>query len=148
MTIHQYSQQDYLQQLVDELGIADHVVFAGYRKDMRDLYNSLDLVVQSSYTEGMPNVILESLLMQVPVVATDVGGTAEVVQHEQSGILIEANNLQQLVNGMQDYLDNPRRHADLVAAGREYVARNFDHNRRVARLMDVYEQVALKRKDR
>lgn len=135
-------QQDYLQQLARDLGIASNVVFAGYRKDMHDIYNSLDLVVQSSYTEGMPNVILESLLMQVPVVATRVGGTGEVVQHEYSGLLIDANNLPQLVAGMADYLDNPQRHRYMVDMGRQYVIEHFDHNHRVSRLMDVYDQVA------
>lgn len=135
-------QQDYLQQLARQLGIASSVVFAGYRQDMQEIYNSLDLVVQSSCTEGMPNVILESLLMQVPVVATRVGGTEEVVQHGFSGLLIDANNLPQLVAGIADFLHSPQRHRDMVDKGREYVMEHFDHNRRVNRLMDVYEQVA------
>jgi len=135
-------QQDELQALADELGISRQVVFAGYRSDMQNIYNSVDLVVQSSSTEGMPNVILESLLMEVPVVATDVGGTAEVMQHETSGILIEPGDLQQLVAGISSFIENPQYHQQLAAAGRKYVAQNFDHKRRVERLMDVYEQLA------
>jgi glycosyltransferase involved in cell wall biosynthesis len=68
-----------LRRLAGELGIAERVVFAGYRSGMQAVYDSVDLVVQNSSTEGMPNVILEALLMRVPVVATDVGGTAEIV---------------------------------------------------------------------
>ena len=137
-------EQASLESLVDELDISDHVIFTGYRSDMQNIYDSLDLVVQSSDTEGMPNVILESLLMKVPVIATDVGGTSEVVQHMQSGVLISPGNLEQLVAAISDYLGDPDVHMKMAAAGREYVARNFDHTRRVQRIMEVYEQLALK----
>ena len=135
-------QEDYLRSLAAELGIEDKIVFSGYRSDMHSIYNSLDLVVQSSYTEGMPNVILEALLMKVPVVATDVGGTAEIVSHENSGLLIRPDNLSELVNAMQDYMDKPQVHAEMASMGRDYVAENFNHNKRVSRLMEIYESLA------
>ncbi len=134
-------QQSFLENLAEQLGITENVRFIGYREDMNRIYNSLDLVVQSSSTEGMPNVILESLLMEVPVVATDVGGTSEVVQHDYSGLLIEPDNLEALVNSLIQWNRNPEKLQDMVKLGRQYVAGHFDHNRRVERLMDVYDQV-------
>lgn len=139
-------QQDFLESLVKNLGISDHVKFVGYRSDMNRIYNSLDLVVQSSITEGMPNVILESLLMKVPVVATDVGGTSEVVQHEFSGTLIEPNNLDMLVNAIKHWYENEKLHLEMVDRGRQYVSEYFDHNLRVERLMELYDQVAAAKK--
>lgn len=135
-------QQAYLEALVNELGISGNVRFIGYRKDMNRIYNSLDLVVQSSSTEGMPNVILESLLMKVPVIATDVGGTSEVMQHNYSGLLIEPNNLDMLVTSVKQWNEGAHQFADMVERGREYVSSNFDHRLRVKRLMNVYDQVA------
>lgn len=140
-------EQQAIEALVDKYGIRNHVIFAGYRGDMKNVYHSIDLVVQSSYTEGMPNVILESLLMAVPVVATDVGGTREIVSHQQTGLLIDAHNLEQLVDGIEDYLKSPEKHASMAAEGRKYVERNFDHNNRVARLMDVYDKVLNRRRE-
>ena len=130
-----------LRRLADELGIAGHVVFAGYRGDMQRVYNSLDLVVQSSSTEGMPNVILEALLMRVPVVATDVGGTAEIVQDGKSGRLIPPSDQGALVAGMREVLGDVRRTAEWVDAGESAVRMNFSHSVRLQRIMDVYDQV-------
>src|SRR5262249_12994424 len=63
-----------LQRLIGELSCADRVRLLGYRQDMRELYEALDLFALSSLREGLPNVVLEALAMQVPVVATRVAG--------------------------------------------------------------------------
>ena len=65
--------EGFLREIVRANDLSDHVSFVGYRKDMTSIYSSTDLVVQSSSTEGMPNVILEALLMETPVVATRCG---------------------------------------------------------------------------
>lgn len=130
-----------LRDLAQQLGIAGHVVFAGYRSDMQQVYNSLDLVVQSSSTEGMPNVVLEALLMRVPVVATDVGGTDEIVTDGQTGRLIPPHNLDALVAGMREVLSNPATAAEWVDAGEGHVRANFSHAVRLERIMAVYDQV-------
>jgi len=134
-------EEENLRRLADELGIADRVVFAGYRGDMQHVYNSLDLVVQSSRTEGMPNVILEALLMRVPVVATDVGGTGEIVTDGKSGRLIPPNDLAALVAGMREVLSDTARTTAWVDAGERQVRANFSHSLRLQRIMTVYDQV-------
>ena len=73
-----------------DLGLEKRVHFCGFRKDMVGCYNSIDLVIQASYTEGMPNVILEALVMGIPVIATDVGGTGEIINDGISGRLMPA----------------------------------------------------------
>lgn len=133
--------EDRLRRLAVELGIADLVVFAGYRSDMQRVYNSLDLVVQASSTEGMPNVILEALVMRVPVVATDVGGTAEIVTDGYSGRLIPPNDLEALVGGMREALTDPAVPAAWAEAGERRVRTEFSHRVRLRRIMAVYDQV-------
>lgn len=130
-----------LRALAQELGIADHVIFAGYRSDMQRVYNSLDLVVQSSSTEGMPNVVLEALLMRVPVVATDVGGTDEIVTDGQTGRLIPPQDVGALVAGMREVLSSPAVAAGWVASGERHVRANFSHTLRLERIMAVYDQL-------
>jgi len=130
-----------LHRLAAELGIAERVVFAGYRADMQRVYNSLDLVVQSSSTEGMPNVILEALLMRVPVVATDVGGTAEIVTDGRSGRLIPPGAPGALVTAMRESLADPDRTLAWAATGDNHVRRHFNHALRLQRIMAVYDQV-------
>lgn len=130
-----------LRELASQLGITDHVVFAGYRSDMQQVYNSLDLVVQSSSTEGMPNVVLEALLMRVPVVATDVGGTGEILTNGQTGLLIPPQDIEALVAGMRKILMSPSAASEWVDAGEQHVRANFSHNVRLERIMAVYDQV-------
>lgn len=130
-----------LRALASSLGIADSVIFAGYRKDMKRIYNSLDLVVQSSYTEGMPNVVLEALLMQVPVIATNVGGTAEVMQHERHGILVPAGSPDRLAVEIKQFMRGPNRLAAMARAGRERIREVFDSRKRIERMKQIYRAV-------
>lgn len=134
-----------LRALAAELGIVDKVIFAGYRGDMQRVYNGLDLVVQSSSTEGMPNVVLEALLMRVPVVATDVGGTAEILTHETSGLLIPPNDVDALVAAMRRVLSGPEALARWIEEGERQVRVNFSHTQRVERIMASYDAALSRR---
>lgn len=69
-------------------GLSDRFILAGFRPDLDRLLPRLDLLVQSSYTEGMPNVVLEACAAGVPVVATAVGGTPEIIDDGVNGHLI------------------------------------------------------------
>ncbi|MFA7386485.1 MAG: glycosyltransferase, partial [Thiohalobacteraceae bacterium] len=129
-----------LRRLTDDLGIADRVVFAGYRSDMHSVYESLDLVVQSSVTEGMPNVVLEALLMRVPVVATGVGGTAEILADGKMGRLIPAGDLRALVDGMREVLTGSAHVTEWIETGERHVRTCFSHTARLQRIMGVYDE--------
>ena len=67
--------------------MADRVLFTGHLQDVRPVYRDLDILALTSHTEGFPNVVLEALCMETPVLATDVGGTAEIVEDEVTGVL-------------------------------------------------------------
>ena len=96
--------EDSLRQESKRLGITERVEFLGYVEDMPRLYGDYDLVVQSSFTEGLPNVMLETSYLGVPVVATDVGGTREVIQHGETGLLVTPRSLEALTAGIRRYL--------------------------------------------
>lgn len=121
--------------------MSNQVIFAGYRTDMKKLYNEMDLVVQSSSTEGMPNVVLEALLMELPVIATDVGGTREVLNHGVTGTLIPAEDQAALVSAIEAFLKNPDEKKALAIEGRKDIGKRFDHAVRVEKLQHVYEKV-------
>lgn len=133
--------QDTLQQYAVANRISPAVVFAGFRHDMTRIYNSLDLVVQSSYTEGMPNVVLEALLMEVPVIATDVGGTAEVLRHDETGILIRPGAVDELVERVGAFCREPEKLRVMARRGRQDISRRYDHNQRVDRLAVLYRSL-------
>lgn len=136
--------QDRLEQFVSENGFEDKAIFAGYRTDMNDVYKDIDLVVQSSFTEGMPNVILEALLMEVPVIATDVGGTKEVIVDGKTGVLVEPGDLDALLSAIKEFLKNRSIHKKKAIEGRKDIIERFDHSNRVSKLQNVYQAIVNK----
>lgn len=77
-----------LETLAQQLAISAHVTFLGARHDVNDLLNAIDLFVLPSISEGLPNVLLEAMACQKPVIASDVGGIPEVVRHGENGYLV------------------------------------------------------------
>jgi len=130
-----------LNELATKLGIADRTEFLGYVADMPALYAATDLVVQSSFTEGLPNVMLEVAFLGIPVVATDVGGTREVIQHGISGCLIEPRSVHSLEQGLRRFLENPAQFAAMALAGRHAIERNFSFVARTQAQIQVYEEL-------
>jgi glycosyltransferase involved in cell wall biosynthesis len=130
-----------LRQLAQRLGIADRVNVTGYTTDIEGLYSSASLVVQSSFTEGMPNVILEAAYLGVPIVATDVGGTAEVIEHGISGWLIAPRSLDALTGGIRYFLENSARFIEMTDAARSRIETNFSFQARTSDQMRIYEEL-------
>jgi len=133
-------EQERLENFVNDNGMAGSVIFAGFRPDMKNIYNSLDLVVQSSFTEGMPNVVLEALLMEVPVIATDVGGTAEIIENGKTGVLTRAGQPVEIVTAVRAFLSNPEQYMNMARQGREVIVNQFNHQKRVEKLAALYCQ--------
>jgi glycosyltransferase involved in cell wall biosynthesis len=128
-----------LRDLASSLGISERVRFLGYISDMPPLYRDVDLVVQSSLTEGLPNVILEAAYLRVPIVATDVGGTGEVIEHNRSGWLMQPGSVDVLVDGIRRFLEDPQRFAQMGAAAHENIRGHFAFDVRTDRLTKLYE---------
>jgi glycosyltransferase involved in cell wall biosynthesis len=129
-----------LMRLATELGLANRVDFLGYVADMPALYARTDLVVQSSFTEGLPNVMLEVAYLGVPVVATDVGGTREVIEHGVSGWLVEPRSRESLELGLRRYLESPNSFVEMALTGRPRVTREFSFANRTEKQTQLYEE--------
>lgn len=132
--------EDALKQLAADLNLAEQVSFLGYVQDMPALYAKSDLVVQSSFTEGLPNVMLEVAFLGVPVVATAVGGTAEVIRHKESGWLVEPRSADALETGIRAFLQQPLIFAEMAATGRRTIEENFTFGARTEGQMRLYEE--------
>ena len=131
-----------LKRLAADLGIADRVHFLGYVADMPALYSSVDLVVQSSLTEGLPNVMLEVAYLGVPVIATDVGGTGEVIEHGVSGWLVKRGSAAEITGGLRRFLAAPAEFVSMARAGRRRVAQEFSFPARTEAQTRIYEELA------
>jgi glycosyltransferase involved in cell wall biosynthesis len=115
-----------LEAQVAAAGLADRFVFAGFRQDVSRLLPAADLAVLSSRTEGLPVVVLEAMAARLPVVATAVGGTVEVVTDGVTGFLVPSENPEALAQRMVAVLrEGPAFRKDMGSAGRQRVDADF-----------------------
>jgi glycosyltransferase involved in cell wall biosynthesis len=124
------------------LGLDDSVIMAGYRADVRALLPALDVYVNSSISEGVSLTILEAMAAELPVVATAVGGTPEVVAHETTGVLVRARDAGSLSAGVLTLAAQPALRRAMGLAGRRAVEARFTMDRMVEDYASVYEQLA------
>lgn len=120
------------------LGIGDRCHLVGHRHDVVSLYPAFDVFVQSSDREGSPTVVVEAMAMEVPVVATDVGGTAELVRHGVHGLLVPRRNASALAEAVEKTLQAPDATTGRVTAARARVVRELSFEARTRRLEQMY----------
>ncbi len=137
-----------LERQAEALGISDSVVFPGFTKELDRWMPHFDLFVQSSLSEGLPNVLLEAMGARTAVVATTVGGTAEVVQHGVTGLLVPSNRPKRLAAAVRELLeDEPRRHK-MGEAGRRRVEEHFTFEAQVKDYRELFSRFISKTKER
>ena len=106
--------------------------------DMPDVLAAFDVFVLSSHDEGMSNAILEAMAVGKPVVATDVGGTGEVVRHGQSGLLVPPKAPAPLAVAIGEVLAAPARAGEMGRLGRDIVEQRFSAHAMVRQMEDLY----------
>lgn len=106
-------------------GLAGRFVLAGFRDDLDNCLPHLDLFVLPSFTEGLPNVALEACAAGVPVVATAVGGTPEVIEDGKTGYLVAPGDAAALAARIGDLLSDASQTRRMTARGRARVEESF-----------------------
>jgi glycosyltransferase involved in cell wall biosynthesis len=140
--VGEVSLDDALQELVQSLGLANHLSLLGRRSDMPEVFSAFDVFVLSSHDEGMSNAILEAMAMEKPVVATDVGGTGEVIRHGQSGLLVPPKDSHALAVAISEVLAQPARAREMGRLGRRIVEDGFSAHAMVRQMEQVYLDLA------
>jgi glycosyltransferase involved in cell wall biosynthesis len=128
-----------LKQLVRTQGLEDRVTFTGHETDTAPIYAALDLVVIPSFSEGLPNVLLEAMAHQKPVVATKVGGIPEVLQHALSKFLVPSGDAKAMADAIIEVLRDPALRRELGEAGARR-ARDFSPSRRTNQIIELYKE--------
>jgi glycosyltransferase involved in cell wall biosynthesis len=94
-----------------------------------------------SLTEGLPNVILEAFSNKKPIVATEVGGTPEVVQHGVSGFLTSPVDVDGMVDALETLIADPELRSRMGGAGNLYVAENFNFELQTRLYEELYHGI-------
>ena len=134
-----------LRNLLRSLGLREHVSLLGRRGDMPEVLSAFDVFVLSSHDEGMSNAILEAMAVEKPVVATDVGGTGEVVRHGHSGLLVPAKDPEALAVAISEVLAQPERARAMGRLGRRIVEDGFSARAMVRQMEQLYCDLAAAR---
>ena len=128
-----------LHSALDREGVRDRVWFAGERADVAEILRGLDCFVLPSLAEGVSNTILEAMASGLPIVATRVGGNAELIESGMTGLLVPPANSDALAEGMLRYFSDPataRRHG---RAARRVAETRFSLARMVTDYSSLYE---------
>jgi len=112
-----------------ELAIHDQVLFTGVREDVATLLPAADLFMLSSLSEGISVTLLEAMAIGLPIVATQVGGNPEVVEHEASGLLSPRNDFRTLAENITILLQDPEKRKAFGDASRNKLLNQFTQDK-------------------
>lgn len=130
-----------LEQQTAALGLTDAVRFLGWRADIDRLYADIDVVALTSRNEGSPVALIEAMASGLPVVSTDVGGVADVVEHGVSGLLAPMDDAPAVARHILTLLANPDMRRTMGQHGRAKVAATYDAGRLVTDIETLYEDL-------
>jgi glycosyltransferase involved in cell wall biosynthesis len=130
-----------LEQQARRLGIADRVLFTGWRRDLPRIYADLDLLVVSSDNEGTPVSAIEAMASSCPVVATRVGGLPDFIEDHKTGRLVAPRNPEPLAGAVVELLQNPQMARELGKTAQEFVRRRFTAERLLSDMDHLYSQL-------
>jgi glycosyltransferase involved in cell wall biosynthesis len=130
-----------LDRRVAELDLADRVLLLGSRADVVDWLGAFDCFVLSSYTEGLAMTLLEAMAAGLPVVATAVGGNAEVVADGETGRVVPARDSARLAEAMQWMVVHPDAAREMGRAGRRHAVERFSVQAMVGAYQAAYGNV-------
>jgi glycosyltransferase involved in cell wall biosynthesis len=131
-----------LQSLAATRGLDMRIQFLGYRQDVRELYPGVDVLVNTSISEGISLTLLEAMAACVPIVATAVGGTPEVVVDGVTGLLVPPRSPTAVAVALDDLLQSPDRRHQMGNAGRKRVEMLFTFERMASLYFASYVRLA------
>lgn len=136
------SQSESLKDLVKRLGMSELVCFTGRINytDIVKYHNMLDIAVVPSVSEGFGVSVLESSACAKPVIASNIGGLKEVIEHGVTGYFFESRNVDDLQSNLEKLIHNPTLRTKLGRAGREMVKSKFEWDNCVDKMVDYYKK--------
>lgn len=130
-----------LQQLADQLGITDKLIFTGFRTDIPDLMAMFDMYTMPSWEEPFGMVYLEAMALYKPVVALRLAGPEAIIVDGETGYLTPPNAIPELGAAIAALANNPGLRQQFGQAGRKRVEKYFSSHRMCDDVLDIYQRL-------
>jgi len=134
-----------LKKLANQAGCGSDIFFLGQKdqKEVIDILSVSDIFVNPSYSEGLPTSVMEAASIGLPIVATDVGGTREIIEHGKSGIIIEPGQPSKITEALLSLIHNHQMASELGAAAKRRLRQKFDWGQIVDSYVEIYNAVSV-----
>ena len=126
---------------VKRFGIKNQVHFVGCSSTPGDFMADADMIVLPSRSEGIPNVALEAMALGKPVIATDVGGTPEIIENGKTGIIVQPENPEMLCENIIKLIQNLKLAKRLSEAGLKIVRHYYSPKDRAEAILSIYQEL-------
>lgn len=134
-----------LNSLIAQRNLECHVHVLGYQKHARHFLSAFDVFVLPSLVEGLPVALIEAMDAGLAIVATRVGGNPELIQHEQSGLLVEPEDVSELYTAIRSLLLDPVRRTQMGQAGQRRMKTEFTIESMAKQYAVLYQTLASRR---
>ena len=135
-----YPEYDY-RKMAQECGVQSVVRFYSHTDNIQDVYHDAHCLLLPSRTEGLSNVLLEAMSLELPVIATRISGTVDVVEHDRSGILIAPEDPEALAAAMMQVIKNPDRACRLGKNARQRIKEKFSLDSVARQYSNLYQDL-------
>jgi glycosyltransferase involved in cell wall biosynthesis len=130
-----------LEKQVQSHNLGERIRFVGFRRDLQDIFQAMDMLILPSHSEGLPNVVLEAFSFGKAVVATSVGGVPELVEDGQNGILVPPGNPQSLAEAIIRCAENRMMRESFGKAARITTRSRFNFEDQAKKLESIYSDI-------
>lgn len=133
---------DELKNLITTLGIENSITFTGYRTDVNLIYNTIDILVSSSWYEALGGVMIEAMASAKPVIGTNSGGTPEIIHDQVTGLLVPVQDPDALAAALLPLSRDSSLRDEMGKQGRQRVEMLFSVARYVEDIQNLYARLA------
>ena len=130
-----------LKKQAEALGVSDKVMFVGVQQNVNEWLGASDLAVTATLSEGLSNALIEATAVGLPIVATDVGGNPEVVEHGGTGLLVAVKDSQALAHAMLKITSDKILNKSMCIQARERAESDFSNVAMVNNLEELYKSL-------
>ena len=130
-----------LRVLSEKLGVKDNVIFTGFRTDIKDILNAIDIFIMPSLVEGFPMVVLEAMAMGKPIIATRIDGIKEQIIDSETGLLVSPCDADALAKSIIHLFGNRKFRNMLGVNARKLVEKKFSIEKMIANVETTYQDL-------